>query len=185
MKKLLIVSAAISIILLSVLPEADAHDYSEVKEGRWSKTSSPQCEGYNVNLYRDRVEQSSENQPDEYKFTQSGHRVVVTGLKDESPRIYVLGEVSEEYMHFEILESSTKGTTLSVWSVEILEDEEELEYDYWSTAHYANEVWVDCSGLWIGSTCSGKEYITGVPNFPEGYKRYSVKCTGTLEWIGN
>ena len=185
MKKLLLYSAAISIVLLSMLSQTESHDYSEVKEGRWKTTSSPECEGYNLSTYNTLVEQNSDNKPDEYRFSQFGHRVVVTGLKLESPRISVLGEVSEEYMHFEILESSNRGTSLSVWSVEILEDEEELDYIYWQTEHYANDVWVNCSGVWIGSVCSGKEYVIGVPNFLEGYRRYSVKCTGTLEWIGS
>ena len=173
------------ILILSVLPETDAHDYDEVKAGRWRQSGSPQCEGYNLYLYRSQVEQNRENQSDEYRFSQSGHRVIVTGLKSGSPRVTVLGEVSEEYIHFEILESSTRGTVLSVSSVAILDDEDELEYTTWITAHYADEVWVECSGLWYGNRCSGKEFVTGVPNFAEGYKRYSVKCTGTLEWVGD
>ena len=185
MKKFLIGSAALAVVLLSIVSETKAHDYSEVKAGSWRDASGPQCSGHNLNLYLDQVELGRENQPDEYRFSQYGHRVVVTGLKLGSPRIAVLGEVSEEYMHFEILESSTRGSVLSVWSVEILDDEEELEYAYWTTAHYAEEVWVNCSGSWIGGTCFGKEYVTGVPNYPEGYERYSVKCTGMLEWIGN
>lgn len=171
-------------LALGVLTETHAHDYDEVKAGRWSESGSPQCEGYNVHLYREQVEQG-EHQTDEYRFSQFGHRVVVTGLKSGSPRVAVLGEVSEEYMNFEILESSTRGTVLSVSSVEILDDEDELEYTTWITAHYAGEVWIECSGLWYGNRCSGKEYVTGVPNFPEGYKRYSVKCSGTFEWVGD
>ena len=173
------------ILVLSMIPETDAHDYDEVKEGRWSAGNSPQCEGYNLHLYRIHVEQSTDNQSDEYRFSQYGHRVIVTGLKSGSQRITVLGEVSEEYMHFEILESTARATVLSVSSVEILDDEEELEYTTWITAHYADPVLIHCTGIWIGSTCSGDEYITGVPNFSEGYKRFSVKCAGTLEWVGD
>ena len=179
------VAFVVILLVLSVLPKTDAHDYDEVKAGRWKESSSPQCEGYNLHLYTDLVGQDRDNQPDEYRFAQSGHRVVVTGLRGGRPRIAVLGDVSEEYMHFEILESSTRGTVLSVSSVEILGDEDELEYTTWITAHYADAVWVECSGLWYGNSCFGKEYVTGVPNFPEGYKRYSVKCAGTLEWVGD
>lgn len=185
MKKLLIGSVALAVGLLSVLPQAHAHDYGELKAGNWRQTGDPQCEGYNLNLYRYQVEQNQEHQPDAYRFSQSGHRVVATGLKLGRPRLAVLGEVSEDYVHFEILESSSRGTVLSVWSVEILEDEEELEYTYWTTAHYADAALLHCTGIWIGSTCSGDEYVTGVPNFSEGYKRYSVKCTGALEWVGD
>jgi len=184
MKTLLIGWVAIAVVLLSILSNSDAHDYDEVKAGKWRETSSPQCEGYNVHLYRELVEQG-QHQIDEYRLSQFGHRVVVTGLKHGSPRIAVLGEVSEEYMHFEILESTTTATTLSVSSVEILDDEDELEYNTWVTAHYADDVWVECSGFWYGGNCSGNTYVTGVPNFQEGYKRFSVKCAGTLEWTGD
>ena len=180
-----LVTLLVALLVLSMISVTNAHDYDEVKEGRWSADGSPQCEGYNLHLYRNHVELSSENQSDEYRFSQYGHRVIVTGLKSESPRITVLGEVSEEYMHFEILESTSTATVLSVSSVEILDDEEDLEYTTWITAHYADSTLIHCTGIWIGSTCSGNEYITGVPNFSEGYKRYSVKCTGTLEWVGD
>ena len=183
MTKLLIGSVAIFAVLLGVLPQTDAHDYSEVKAGKWRPTGSPQCEGYNLHLYRQAVE-LNRHASDEYRFSQFGHRVVATGLKGGRQRIAALGEVSEEYMHFEILESNTKGTALTVWAVEILEDEEELEYTYWSTAHYAAQVSTQCSGTWIGGTCFGDEFVIGVPNFPEGYERFSVECSGTLEWAG-
>ena len=172
------------LVVLSLAAVSMAHDYDEVKEGRWRQSGSPQCVGYNVHVYRELVEQD-EHRTDEYRFSQFGHRVVVTGLKRGRPRIAVLGKVSEEYLHFEITESDTRATVLSVSSVEILDDEDELEYTTWVTAHYADDVWVECSGFWYGNRCSGKTYVTGVPNFPEGYKRFSVKCTGTLEWAGN
>ena len=59
MKKVLIYSAAISIVLLSMLPETKAHDYSEVKAGKWKTTGSPQCEGYNLDVYDTLVEQNT------------------------------------------------------------------------------------------------------------------------------
>ena len=183
MKRAVLILAAV--VLLGVVPEADAHVHGEVKAGKWRPTGDPQCDGYNLHLYTAFVEQNREDQSDEYRFSQFGDRVVVTGLKHGRPRITVLGEVSEEHMHFEILESATTGTFLSVYVAEILEDEEELEYTYWVTAYYADARLLHCTGLWLGSTCSGEEYITGVPNFREGYGRFSVECSGTLEWVGH
>lgn len=185
MKKFLIGLVAIAVVLLSVFSETDAHDYSEVKAGKWRSAGDPQCEGYNLNFFMDQIEQDRANQSNEYRFSQSGDRVVVTLLERDRPRITVLGEVSEEYIHFEYLEATTTTETLAVWSVEILEDEEELEYTFWVTAHYAHMVLTECTGLWFGTTCYGNEYVTGVPNFSEGYRRYSVECTGTLEWVGD
>lgn len=125
-----------------------------------------------------------ENQPDEYRFSQFGHRVIITGLNTGGPLFAVTGEMSEEFIHFEILESNNSGSRLQVAVVEILEDEDELAYFSWETAHYADEVLLECSGFWYAGTCIGNEFVTGVPRYAEGYERYSVKCTGRLEWQG-
>ena len=181
MKRTVLILAAVA--LLGVVLETEAHVYSEVKTGKWRPTGSPQCEGYNLHLYRYFVDQN-EHQVDEYRVSQFGDRVVATGLKGDRPRFTVLGEVSEEYIHFQFLEAIDTAEIITVWSVEILEDQEELEVTAWISAHYADIVLTECTGLWLGNTCSGNEYITGVPNFPEGYKRFSVQCSSTLEWVG-
>ena len=171
-------------LALSAAPNTNAHDYDEVKEGRWRISGTPRCEGYNLDLYRKHLEQKPENQKDEFRFSQFGDRVVATNLYRGQPKLTVLGKVSEEYMHFQKAESSTRGVIIQVWSVEILADENQLKSITWTTADYADRVWVECDGYVYGGTCWGDEYATGVPNFPEGYKRYSVKCTSTLTWVG-
>ena len=184
MRQLLVGLMAIVAVFLSAISGVNAHEYREVKEGRWKQVGTSQCEGYNLHLYRDHVKQNKENQVEEYRFSQFGHKVVVSGLKYRRPRVAVTGEVSEEYIHFEMSESSDTVSLLQVWVVEILEDEEELEYIYWTTVVYADPVWTECSGYRYAGTCFGNEFVAGVPNYPEGYKRYSVKCAGTLEWQG-
>lgn len=183
MRTLLGSLATVVIVLMGTLPETKAHDYDEVKEGRW-RIATPQCEGYNAHLHQRAREQNREHRVDGFRITQFGGRVVATGLKNGSPRVTALGEVSEEYIHFQFLTSNTRGAYLEVWTIEILEDEDELDYAFWVTEHYADAVWVECDGIWYGGACSGNEYTTGVANFAQGWKRYSVKCTGTLEWTG-
>ena len=184
MKKVVNGIAIIAILVLMAVPQTGAHEYGEVKEGRWEVVGRPQCEGYNLDTFFEDSDSNDVPQVDEFRFSQFGHRVVVSGLKYGQPRVSVSGEVSEEFIHFEILESRDNYSSLYVWVVEILDDEEELDYSVWATGSYANEVWTECSGYWLAGTCSGKSFITGVPNFPEGYERYSVKCTGMLEWQG-